>query len=62
MASLKPPAATIVLTTGVCNMSGQGSVVRIGQEDFPFGRQGDVPTVILLMGWEPLFVSSWFHV
>ena len=49
VALLKPPPAKIVLSIGVCSMSGKDDT------SFIYFR-------ILLTGWEPLFIFSWFHV
>ena len=44
MALLKPPPTKIVLSAGVCSMSGKDNAsfvyLRMGY-GFPFGRQGD---------------------
>ena len=59
MASLKPQPAKIVLSTGVCSMSGKDDIsvvyFRMGY-GFPFGRQGDDPTFNRFPDWMGTFV------
>ena len=72
VASLKPSPPKIVLSTGGCSMSDKDDVsllviFSMGPEGFPFDRHGGGGggvtrlSFILLIGWEPLFISSWFH-
>ena len=59
MASLKPPPAKIVLSTGICSMSGKDDMsfvyFRMGY-GFPFGRQRDDPTFSHSSDWLGTFV------
>ena len=67
VASLKPPAATTVLLTSACSVSFRDQSALLSgwdkNDSHLAGREMCRLSIALLnlIGWESLFLSSWFH-